>query len=137
MAISNFNKLVANPTYKLESISANYTINSADAGSMFLVTNGPTITIDDSVAIGTGITIVQNDDSPVRIQPGTGVTIYVETSATTGNAITSSSYITTRQKYSKIELVKIAEDTWVSSAFGIFVQSAQPSNPQIGDLWVW
>lgn len=138
MPISNFNKLVATPTYKLSDKSSDYTIQSSDAGTIFRATGtNTTITINDSVAIGSGITIVQYGSTPIKIQPASGVTIYVESSISTGNSVTSTSFITTRQQYSKIELVKVAANTWISSSFGIFVQATQPSNPQVGDLWAW
>ena len=100
------------------SLSANSTAALTDAGKHFYSTTAGNlqITIPDNanVAFPTGatITVVVNAAGNVVVAQGTGVSLYMAGSATTGNRAVGA--------YGLASVMKVATDTWVISGTGVY-----------------
>lgn len=115
-----------------------YTISSSDIGDLIRIDSSVDSVIKvptDNVAIpiGSVVSIVQWGTGIVRIAPNTGVVIKQEPGVT----ITSTDVMRVRAQYSRVELVKVGPNEWLSDGYGIYVQESAPTNPQVGDLWFW
>jgi hypothetical protein len=151
MSITNFKKIDSEngvpvaPSYVNINTVADitYSLSPSDVGDLIRFTSSSEVTValplEDSIPVGSTISIVQWGTGPVQILPGTGVTIHQEPGISV--IATSPSPITTRAQYSRIELVKVAEtlttSSWLSDGYGIYVQEQPPSKAQVGDLWFW
>lgn len=150
MSITNFKRIEPiGPAYiDVNTVTATeYDITTTDIGDMIKFTSNDTggITVrlfNDSqefFPVGTTITFIQMGTGTVKIAPQTGVSIRQEPGATISSTSNGGSQgiIRTRAQYSRIQLVKIGDNEWLSDGYGIYVQEEEPTNPQINELWVW
>ena len=99
-------------------LSGNITANSITAGKHFYSTTAGNlqVTIPDNanVAFPTGatITVVVNAAGNVIVAQGTGVSLYMAGSSTTGNRAVGA--------YGLASIMKVATDTWVISGTGVY-----------------
>lgn len=99
-------------------LSANVTANSTNAGQHFYSTTAGNlqVTIPDNanVAFPTGatLTIVMNAAGNVIVAQGTGVSLYMAGSSTTGNRTVGA--------YGLASVMKVATNTWVISGTGVY-----------------
>jgi hypothetical protein len=148
MSITNFKRLDSangvpvSPSYVNVNtptiVDDEYVISSSDIGDLILLNSINTITVSlptDSVVIpvGSTISLVQWGAGTVNILPDSGVVIRQEPGVT----VDSTDILRTRSRYSRVELVKIGQNEWLSDGYGIYVQSTAPANPQVDDLWFW
>ena len=148
MSITNFkqvdsvNGIPVSPSYVNVNtptiVDDQYLISSSDIGDLIRIDSSTDVVVtvpSDAVTIPVGsvITIVQWGSGVVYIVPTTGVVVRQEPGVT----IDESKVLRTRAKYTRIELVKVGSNEWLSDGYGIYVQSTAPANPQVGDLWFW
>lgn len=143
MGISNFKKLETGPAYvNVTTQTTSRLFTTADAGDLIVVDSSSTVTLTlaqesaQPMDIGNTITVVQKGSGRVDITPSAGVTILQPPSIIV-TASTSPNKISTRSQYGRIQLVKIASDTWLADGYNFYVQSTTPANPNIGDIWLW
>lgn len=148
MSITNFKRLDSvngvpvSPSYVNVNtptlVDDEYTISSSDIGDLIRLESLNTITVTlptDAVVIPVGsvVSLLQWGTGTVNILPESGVTIKQEP----GVVVDSNDILRTRSQYSRIELVKVGPNEWLSDGYGIYVQSTAPANPQVADLWFW
>lgn len=148
MSITNFkqidsvNGIPVSPSYVNVNtptiVNEEYTISSTDIGDLIRIDSSVETTVNvptDSVVIpvGSTVSITQWGAGVVNIIPAAGVVIRQEPGVTIDN----SDILRVRARYSRIELVKVGANEWLSDGYGIYVQSSAPANPQVGDLWFW
>lgn len=99
-------------------LSGNVTANSITAGKHFYSTTAGNlqVTIPDNAnvpfALGATLTIVMNAAGNVIVAQGTGVSLYMAGSSTTGNRTVGA--------YGLASVMKVATDTWVISGTGVY-----------------
>jgi hypothetical protein len=91
--------------------SSTYTVVSTDAGKLIVITSGNINLNSGILSVGQNITIFNNSFTPITINQGTGVTIYLVGAGTTGNRSLGQYGITT--------LLSIATDTYIITGNGI------------------
>jgi hypothetical protein len=148
MSITNFKRLDSangvpvSPSYVNVNtptiVDDEYVISSSDIGDLIRLSSPNTITVtlpSDNVVIpiGSTISLVQWGVGTVNILPESGVLIRQEPGVT----VDSTDILRTRSRYSRVELVKVGPNEWLSDGYGIYVQSTAPANPQVDDLWFW
>ena len=98
--------------------SANATAALTDAGKHYYSTTAGNLAIslpdNSSVAFPTGatLTVVVNAAGNVLVTQGTGVTLYMAGSSTTGNRVVGA--------YGLASVMKVAANTWVISGTGVY-----------------
>lgn len=148
MSITNFkqvdsvNGIPVSPSYVNVNtptlVDNQYLISSSDIGDLIRIdsTTDAVVTVPSdaiTIPVGSTVTIVQWGNGVVNITPASGVVIRQEPGVT----INDSGILRTRAKYTRIELVKVGPNEWLSDGYGIYVQATAPANPQVGDLWFW
>lgn len=150
MSITNFKRMEPiGPAYiDVNTVTGtSYNITTTDIGDMIKFTtndtNGVTVNLfKDSLEffpVGTSLTFIQMGTGTVKIAPQADVVIRQEAGATISSTSLGGGQgiIRTRAQYSRIQLIKIGDNEWLSDGFGIYVQESEPLNPQANDLWMW